>query len=95
MQFSGGLKWDVVKVVAVQKNGRDSNPKSLGVKRYGGELVTAGSVLVRQRGTHIHPGDNVKRGGDDTLYAIADGKVVYGERRNRKIVSIEAVAAAN
>ena len=79
----------------MQKNGRDSNPKSLGVKRYGGELVSAGSVLVRQRGTHIHPGDNVKRGGDDTLYAIADGKVVYGERRNRKIVSIEAVAAAN
>ena len=77
------------------KNGRDSNPKSLGVKRYGGELVSAGSVLVRQRGTHIHPGDNVKRGGDDTLYAIADGKVVYGERRNRMIVSIEAVAAAN
>ena len=77
------------------KNGRDSNPKSLGVKKYGGELVSAGSVLVRQRGTHIHPGDNVKRGGDDTLYAIADGKVVYGERRNRKIVSIEAVAAAN
>ena len=77
------------------KNGRDSNPKSLGVKRYGGELVSAGSVLVRQRGTHIHPGDNVKRGGDDTLYAIADGKVVYGERRNRKVVSVEAVAAAN
>ncbi len=77
------------------KNGRDSNPKSLGVKKYGGELVSAGSVLVRQRGTHIHPGDNVKRGGDDTLYAVADGKVVYGERRNRKIVSIEAVAAAN
>ena len=77
------------------KNGRDSNPKSLGVKRYGGELVSAGSVLVRQRGTHIHPGDNVKRGGDDTLYAVADGKVVYDERRNRKIVSIEAVAGAN
>lgn len=77
------------------KNGRDSNPKSLGVKKYGGELVSAGSVLVRQRGTHIHPGDNVKRGGDDTLYAVADGKVVYGERRNRKIVSIEAVAAEN
>ena len=77
------------------KNGRDSNPKSLGVKRYGGELVSAGSVLVRQRGTHIHPGDNVKRGGDDTLYAIADGQVVYGERKNRKVVSVEAVAAAN
>ncbi|HAK68351.1 MAG TPA: 50S ribosomal protein L27 [Treponema sp.] len=74
------------------KNGRDSNAKRLGVKKYGGELVTAGSVLVRQRGTHIHPGDNVKRGGDDTLYAIEDGKVVYAERKNRKIVSVEAVA---
>ena len=75
------------------KNGRDSNPKNLGVKRYGGELVTAGSILVRQRGTPIHPGDNVKRAGDDSLYAVADGKVVYGERKNRKIVSVEAVAA--
>ena len=74
------------------KNGRDSNPKHLGVKRYGGELVTAGSILVRQRGTPIHPGDNVRRGGDDTLYAIADGKVVYGRLRDRKIVSIEPVA---
>ncbi len=74
------------------KNGRDSNPKSLGVKRYGGELVTAGSILVRQRGTRIHPGDNVKKGGDDTLYATENGKVVYGERKNRKIVSIEPVA---
>ena len=77
------------------KNGRDSNAKRLGVKKYGGESVSAGSVLVRQRGTRIHPGDNVKRGGDDTLYAIADGKVVYGERKNRKIVSVEPVAEAN
>lgn len=77
------------------KNGRDSNAKRLGVKRYGGESVSAGSILVRQRGTRIHPGDNVKRGGDDTLYAIADGKVVYGERRNRKIVSVEPAAEAN
>ncbi len=74
------------------KNGRDSNAKRLGVKRYGGELVSAGSILVRQRGTRIHPGDNVKRGGDDTLYAIENGKVVYGERKNRKYVSIEPVA---
>lgn len=74
------------------KNGRDSNPKHLGVKRYGGESVLAGSILVRQRGTHIHPGDNVRRGGDDTLYAIADGTVVYGRLRNRKTVSVQPVA---
>ena len=75
------------------KNGRDSNPKHLGVKKYSGEIVSAGSVLVRQRGTRIHPGDNVGRGGDDTLFALADGKVVFGERRDRKIVSVEPVAA--
>ncbi|MDD7014793.1 MAG: 50S ribosomal protein L27 [Treponema sp.] len=74
------------------KNGRDSNPKHLGVKRYSGETVTAGSILVRQRGTHIHPGDNVKRGGDDTLFATADGKVKFSERMNRKVVSVEPVA---
>jgi large subunit ribosomal protein L27 len=77
------------------KNGRDSNPKHLGVKKYGGEIVKAGSILVRQRGTRIHPGSFVKRGGDDTLYAIADGKVVYGERKDRKIVSVEPVEAAS
>ncbi|HAM78305.1 MAG TPA: 50S ribosomal protein L27 [Treponema sp.] len=77
------------------KNGRDSNPKHLGVKKYGGEMVKAGSILVRQRGTRIHPGSFVKRGGDDTLYAIADGKVVYGERKDRKIVSVEPVEAAS
>lgn len=74
------------------KNGRDSNPKHLGVKRYSGETVTAGSILVRQRGTHIHAGDNVKRGGDDTLFATADGKVKFSERMNRKVVSVEPVA---
>lgn len=73
------------------KNGRDSNPKNLGVKVYGGQTVTAGSILVRQRGTKIHPGNNVKRGGDDTLFAIVDGVVKYGERMNRKIVSVEPV----
>ena len=57
------------------KNGRDSNPKHLGVKRFGGEKVTAGSILVRQRGTRIHPGSNVKRGTDDTLYSVVDGVV--------------------
>lgn len=71
------------------KNGRDSNPKRLGVKRYGGQCVSAGSILVKQRGTKIHPGVNVKRGTDDTLYSVVDGVVKYGERRNRKIVSVE------
>ncbi|MCH5291921.1 MAG: 50S ribosomal protein L27 [Treponema sp.] len=71
------------------KNGRDSNPKYLGVKKYGGERVTAGSILVRQRGTPIHPGNNVRRASDDSLFAIVDGTVVYGKRRNRKIVSVQ------
>ncbi len=75
------------------KNGRDSNPKHLGVKKYSGEAVTAGSIIIRQRGTRVHPGENVKRGGDDTLYATADGTVKFGERMNRKIVSVEAVKA--
>ncbi|MCR5219267.1 50S ribosomal protein L27 [Treponema sp.] len=70
------------------KNGRDSNPKHLGVKRYGGEAVTAGTVIVRQRGTRIHAGDNVKRGGDDTLFATADGVVQFSERMNKKLVSV-------
>ena len=75
------------------RNGRDSNAKRLGVKRYGGELVTAGSILVRQRGTRIHPGANVGLGGDDTLYAKVDGHVVYHDRRGRKHASVEPVAA--
>ena len=69
------------------KNGRDSNAKRLGVKKYGGEVVKAGSIIVRQRGTKFFPGDNVKRGGDDTLYATADGNVLFHERKNRKYVS--------
>lgn len=73
------------------KNGRDSNPKHLGVKRYGGEVVSAGSILVRQRGTRIHPGLNVKKGGDDTLFATVDGQVQYSERMNRKVVSVHPV----
>ena len=72
------------------KNGRDSNPKNLGIKKYAGESVTAGSILVRQRGTKFYPGNNVKRAGDDSLFATADGKVVYSERRNRKVISVEA-----
>ncbi len=71
-----------------EKNGCDSNPKHLGVKKYGGEIVTAGSIIVKQRGTKIHPGDNVRRAGDDSLFAVADGTVVFGERKNRKIVSV-------
>ena len=75
------------------KNGRDSNPKHLGVKKFGGEKVTAGSILVRQRGTRIHPGSNVKRGTDDTLYSVVDGVVKYTDRMNRKLVSVEPVSA--
>ena len=70
------------------KNGRDSAAKRLGVKRYGGTMVSAGSILVRQRGTRIHPGENVGRGGDDTLYAKIDGQVSYGSRRGRKLVDV-------
>lgn len=75
------------------KNGRDSNPKYLGVKAYGGELVSAGSILVRQRGTRIHPGDNVGRGKDDTLFATATGNVLYHERKGRKLASIVVAEA--
>ena len=59
------------------RNGRDSNAQRLGVKRFGGQLVNAGEIIVRQRGTHFHPGDNVGRGKDDTLFALKAGKVVY------------------
>jgi large subunit ribosomal protein L27 len=70
------------------RNGRDSNPQYLGVKRYSGQVVTAGSILVRQRGTKIHPGTNVGKGRDDTLFAKVDGEVRYRERRNRRLVDI-------
>ena len=72
------------------RNGRDSNAQRLGVKRYDGQIVTAGTILVRQRGTRIHPGENVGRGGDDTLFATADGAVKFGSRRGRKLVDIVA-----
>lgn len=72
------------------RNGRDSSPQYLGVKRYGGQVVNAGEIIVRQHGTHFHPGDNVGRGGDDTLFALSEGKVEFGVRRGRKIVSIVA-----
>ncbi|MEX0823866.1 MAG: 50S ribosomal protein L27 [Balneolaceae bacterium] len=72
------------------RNGRDSESKRLGVKKYGGEVVRAGNILVRQRGTKFHPGENVGRGGDDTLFALTDGKVLFRKRGNgRKYVSIE------
>ena len=70
------------------RNGRDSSPQYLGVKRFGGQVVNAGEILVRQRGTKFHPGDNVGRGGDDTLFALEPGAVKFGLRRGRKTVSI-------
>ena len=74
------------------RNGRDSNPQYLGVKRYGGQSVNAGEILVRQRGAHFHPGLNVGRGGDDTLFALAAGTVEFGTRKGRKVVNILAAA---
>lgn len=70
------------------RNGRDSNAQRLGVKRFGGQIVGAGEILVRQRGTHFHPGDNVGRGGDDTLFALAGGQVEFGVKRGRKVVNV-------
>jgi large subunit ribosomal protein L27 len=70
------------------RNGRDSAAKRLGVKVFDGTAVPAGAIIVRQRGTHIHPGENVGRGGDDTLFALADGKVKFGHRRGRRLVDI-------
>lgn len=79
------------KGVGSSRNGRDSNSQRLGVKRFGGEQVSAGSILVRQRGTRIHPGRNVRRGGDDTLFATIDGKVRYESYgKDRKRVSVYA-----
>ena len=70
------------------RNGRDSNSKRLGVKAFGGQTVTAGSIIVRQRGTRIHPGDGVGKGGDDTLFAIRPGVVTFHGSRGRKYASI-------
>ena len=70
------------------RNGRDSNSQRLGVKRFGGENVGAGEIIVRQRGTHFHPGDNVGRGKDDTLYALKPGTVEFGSRRGRRVVNV-------
>lgn len=82
------------------RNGRDSNAQRLGVKRFAGEVVNAGEILIRQRGTHFHPGANVGRGGDDTLFALAAGEVEFGTARGRRVINvvepvIEAAGVAN
>ncbi|MCK4640533.1 MAG: 50S ribosomal protein L27 [Candidatus Marinimicrobia bacterium] len=77
------------KGVGSSKNGRDSNSKRLGVKHYGGEFVTAGSIIIRQRGTRIHPGNNVGMGNDHTLFALIDGVVTFERKsRDKKAVSV-------
>jgi large subunit ribosomal protein L27 len=70
------------------RNGRDSAAKRLGPKVFDGQVVHSGAIIVRQRGTRIHPGNNVGRGGDDTLYALTDGTVKYGTKRGRRLVSV-------
>ena len=74
------------------KNGRDSNPKYLGVKSADGTFVKAGTIIIRQRGTKVHPGNNVGCGGDYTLFATADGKVQFHQRRGRRLASVVAQA---
>ena len=70
------------------RNGRDSQSKRLGVKRFDGQAVHAGTIIIRQRGTRIHPGENVGRGGDDTLFALTEGTVKFGSRKGRKLVDV-------
>lgn len=80
------------KGVGSTKNGRDSEAKRLGVKRADGQFVLAGNILVRQRGTHIHPGNGVSRGRDDTLFALVDGRVKFERKgKDRKMVSVYAI----
>ena len=76
------------KGVSSTRNGRDSNSQRLGVKRHDGQAVNAGEIIVRQRGTHFHPGSGVGRGGDDTLFALIAGDVEFGRKRGRKVVNI-------
>ena len=83
------------KGVSSTKNGRDSKPQYLGVKRFGGQVVGTGEIIVRQRGTHFHPGDNVGRGGDDTLFALAPGAVEFGSKRGRKVVNVVPAESAS
>ena len=74
------------------KNGRDSNAQRLGVKRFGGQVVGAGEIIIRQRGTRIHPGEGVGRGSDDTLFALTEGVVEFGRKRDRRVVNVVASA---
>ena len=76
------------KGVGSSKNGRDSNAQRLGIKCFGSQSVRAGSIIIRQRGTKFHPGMNVGRGGDDTLFAKIDGKVKFEKKGNKKIISV-------
>lgn len=80
------------KGVSSTRNGRDSNAQRLGVKRFAGQQVNAGEIIVRQRGTHFHPGANVGRGSDDTLFALSAGAVEFGSRKGRKVVNVVAAA---
>ncbi|MDR1118270.1 MAG: 50S ribosomal protein L27 [Bifidobacteriaceae bacterium] len=70
------------------RNGRDSNAQRLGVKLFGGQAVKTGQIIVRQHGTHFHPGNGVGRGGDDTLFAMQDGHVKFGHRKGRRVVDV-------
>ena len=72
------------------RNGRDSSAQYLGVKRFGGQVVNAGEILIRQHGTHFHPGLNVGRGKDDTLFALEAGAVEFSQRRGRKVIDVVA-----
>ena len=81
------------KGVGSSRNGRDSNPQYLGVKRFGGEFVTAGSIIVRQRGTKFHPGKNVRRASDDTLFSVVDGQVKF-EHKDKKRYQVSVYPAA-
>ena len=90
--YKEGIHMAHKKGASSSSNGRDSNAKRLGVKRYGGQQVKAGEILVRQRGTKFHPGENVGRGGDDTLFALKAGAVKFAMRRNRRTVNIVPAA---
>jgi len=78
------------KGVGSSRNGRDSNPQYLGVKRYGGQPIRAGGIIIRQRGTKFHPGRNVRRGGDDTLFSTIDGVVKFERMNRREVISVYA-----
>ena len=75
------------------RNGRDSNAQRLGVKVFGGTEITAGTILVRQRGTKFHPGKNVRKGKDDTLFSLVDGSVEFGQSKGRKMINVLPVEA--